>query len=173
MSEDADDAAAGTADESDDAPEAAVEENDDPEAAVEENDDPAVAVDESLAEFELEPADDESLEELFTEVETPDVDGEELWEEVLADPAEATSEPAEAAEAAVAGEGAAVDSGETVVQKDKYCQRCEYFAAPPELACEHPGTEIAAVLDSKQFRVVDCPIVARREHAKALFPDEE
>ena len=163
MSEDAEEAAAGTADESDD----------DPKAAVEENDDPAVTIEESLAEFELEPADDESLEELFTEVETPDIDGEELWEEVLADPAETMSEPAEATEAAVADEGAAVDSGETVVQKDKYCQRCEYFAAPPELACEHPGTEIAAVVDSKQFRVVDCPIVARREQARALFPDEE
>lgn len=41
------------------------------------------------------------------------------------------------------------------------CHGCEYFATPPTVACEHDGTEIEALVEVDQFRVVDCPVVER------------
>lgn len=55
-----------------------------------------------------------------------------------------------------------VDGESAVVPKSKYCQRCEYFSAPPEVSCGHPGTTIAEVVDADSFRVENCPVVAER-----------
>ncbi|MFB6170810.1 MAG: hypothetical protein ABEJ06_06640 [Haloarculaceae archaeon] len=52
--------------------------------------------------------------------------------------------------------------GDAVVPKSRFCQQCEYFSAPPEVGCGHTGTEIAELVDADRFRVVDCPVVARR-----------
>ncbi len=56
------------------------------------------------------------------------------------------------------------DSGglEAIVPKTTYCQRCEHFATPPTVACEHPGTAVLEVVDVDNFRVRDCPVVEQR-----------
>lgn len=56
-------------------------------------------------------------------------------------------------------------TGETVVPKRRYCQGCEHFSDPPDVACTHPDGEIVEVVDIARFRVRNCPIVAfRRDH---------
>lgn len=60
-----------------------------------------------------------------------------------------------------------VVEGKVVVPKRKYCERCEYFTEPPEVACEHPGTEIHELVDMNHFRVENCPVVARRRGIEA------
>jgi hypothetical protein len=55
--------------------------------------------------------------------------------------------------------------GETVVPKRRYCQDCEHFTDPPEVACTHPDGEILEVVDVDRFRVRNCPVVGfRRNH---------
>ena len=49
------------------------------------------------------------------------------------------------------------------VSKHTYCERCEYFSEPPEIACSHEGTDIIEFTDFETVRVADCPIVAERE----------
>lgn len=55
---------------------------------------------------------------------------------------------------------------EAVVPKRRYCQACEYFTDPPDVACTHPVGEILEVTDIEHFRVRNCPVVAyRRAHS--------
>jgi hypothetical protein len=49
------------------------------------------------------------------------------------------------------------------VSKHAYCEQCEHFSPPPDVACAHEGTDIVEFLDMETVRVVDCPIVAERE----------
>ncbi|WP_136688550.1 hypothetical protein [Halorhabdus amylolytica] len=49
------------------------------------------------------------------------------------------------------------------VSKHTYCERCEHFSEPPEIACAHEGTDIIEFVDFETVRVADCPIVAERE----------
>lgn len=49
------------------------------------------------------------------------------------------------------------------VSKHDYCERCEYFSGPPEIHCNHEGTDILEFLDMNTVRVVDCPVVAERK----------
>jgi hypothetical protein len=49
------------------------------------------------------------------------------------------------------------------VNKHSFCEGCEYFTEPPEIACTHEGTEIRRFLDVETVEVVDCPIVEERE----------
>jgi hypothetical protein len=51
---------------------------------------------------------------------------------------------------------------EAVVDKRRYCESCEYFSEPPEVACSHSGTEIRELVDVDHFKVYACPIVAKR-----------
>lgn len=51
---------------------------------------------------------------------------------------------------------------EAIVGKRRYCESCEHFSSPPEVACSNPGTEIREVVDVEHFRVHNCPVVARR-----------
>lgn len=113
---------------------------------------------------ELEPlADDEiageSIEDLFEPVETTSVDEEALWDAVL-------SEEDDAPEPGALG-------ADAVVSKHQYCKQCEFFSEPPEVACTNPGTEIEELVGVDRFRVSNCPIVARRQRADTVFPDEE
>jgi hypothetical protein len=77
---------------------------------------------------------------------------------------------AETADAEVGeSESAAVDAAEVgekrdpreehVIPKADYCQQCEYFTDPPEVACEHERTDIVSVEDFEHFRVRGCPVV--------------
>ena len=60
---------------------------------------------------------------------------------------------------------------EQVVPKRSYCEKCEHFAAPPETACEHPGTEIRELVDMEHFRVSRCPVVAKRRDIEEYDTD--
>ena len=110
---------------------------------------------------DIEPAD--SDEDFFEEMETADLDEEAVWESVLAEPA-TESEPESEPEA---GSGA-----DAVVRAEQYCKKCEHFSEPADLACDNPGTEIVEVVGVGEFRVRDCPVVAARRRADAVFPDE-
>lgn len=104
----------------------------------------------------------EEVDDLFESVETTDLDEEAIWESVLSadDDDPIGADPAEAG----------VDA---VVSKSQYCMRCEFFSAPPDVACNHPGTEIETLVGIDQFRVTNCPVVARRGHGQAVFEDDE
>jgi len=49
------------------------------------------------------------------------------------------------------------------VNKHSFCEQCEHFTGPPEIACTNEGTEILEFLDMETVRVADCPIVEERE----------
>lgn len=69
------------------------------------------------------------------------------------------------------GDGVAVTNdveNEMVVPKRSYCEQCEFFADPPDVACDHPGTTIAELVDMTHFRVTDCPVVAQRKEVGEL-----
>jgi hypothetical protein len=57
------------------------------------------------------------------------------------------------------------------VSKHSYCERCEYFSNPPDVACSHEGTDIIEFVDSETVRVADCPIVAEREELADYEPE--
>ncbi|MEF8814889.1 MAG: hypothetical protein V5A55_13905 [Halovenus sp.] len=48
------------------------------------------------------------------------------------------------------------------VSKHSYCEQCEHFSQPPDVACGHEGTEIVEFRDMETVRLVDCPVVAER-----------
>ena len=59
------------------------------------------------------------------------------------------------------------------VNKHRFCEQCEYFTEPPEIACGHKGTEILAFTDVETVRVADCPIVEERERLERGAIQEE
>lgn len=112
-------------------------------------------------------------EELFEEVDVGEIDTEAVWDAVVEEgmpPEEALGElresaPAEPAESA---EGA----NEHVVDKREYCQRCEYFSEPPDVACGHEGTDILELTDNDCFRVRACPKVQATEEKLSSVIEE-
>lgn len=96
------------------------------------------------------------IDNLFEPVETTDVDEEALWDAVLS-----TEEDP--------GDTAGADA---VVSKHQYCKRCEFFSAPPDVACRNPGTEITELVGVDRFQVRNCPVVAQRNQTRTAFPDE-
>ncbi|GAB7094757.1 hypothetical protein JCM30237_19100 [Halolamina litorea] len=117
--------------------------------------------------------------DLFEEVDVADVDSEAVWDAVVegdADAAELLGDEPGVDGAEPAAEPAA-DPAETadehVIDKREYCQRCEFFAAPPEATCTNEGTEIVELVDNDSFRVRDCPKVAVDDEALSGFAREE
>lgn len=121
--------------------------------------------------------DDDTDADPFTDLEVTDVDDPDLWDELEeGDTAEvdgdlfdrlAEENPTQAVEPEV------LTDGETaVVPKSKYCNRCEYFTAPPEVRCTHPGTTIAEVVDAEHFEVRNCPVVAERHGTSDVLDTE-
>ncbi|WP_435359349.1 hypothetical protein [Haloarchaeobius sp. DFWS5] len=92
---------------------------------------------------------DATDDDLFESVDVGEIDTDELWDQVAADepvgPAEAPSET------------------RRTVAKAKYCQRCEFFSAPPEVGCGHDGTRIVEEADIDHFEVANCPKVREDE----------
>jgi len=78
-------------------------------------------------------------------------DDESVWEDL--------SEPVEPETATTEAGGRRLSE----VNKHSFCEQCEYFSGPPEIACGHEGTEILEFLDMETVRVADCPIVEERE----------
>ena len=77
------------------------------------------------------------FEEAFTEMETEDVDVEEVWEDL--------EDGAVSRERRDTGE-----EPEVRVQDKHVCHGCEYFSEPPEMYCNHEGTEIREVVSVEQ-----------------------
>lgn len=103
------------------------------------------------------PADDDVM-EAFSEVDVDDVDVDQLWSELEDDDlGETVDEPHGSSERDV-----------RVVSKRDYCQRCQYFSAPPEVRCNHAAGEILEMVDTEQFRVADCPILRGEEELENL-----
>lgn len=105
---------------------------------------------------------DVDFEELFAEMEVGDVDEDDVWEALSESADEPVVEP-DAVTADTGAVGGTGDDGDVTVVEKSLCHGCPNFAAPPETACTHEGTTIAAEVDTDHFRVVDCPIVAQRE----------
>lgn len=105
---------------------------------------------------------------LFTEVETAELDDEEVWAELEGATAGA-SEPDASPEVDAGNDTLDGDdvptSGEAVVEKRAYCEQCEHFSEPPEVACTYPDAEIVELVDTERFKLRRCPVVARREHS--------
>jgi hypothetical protein len=91
----------------------------------------------------------------FENVEVGDVDGEALWDAVLDEAAPQDPTPEGEAEPVAADP----EGDDHVVDKREFCQRCEYFSAPPDVACSHEGTEILELVDTDHFCVRNCPKV--------------
>lgn len=92
----------------------------------------------------------------FEEIQVASVDEDAVWAEL---PGKVPDE----SDAPVGVPPPDVDvGGGAVVPKRSYCERCEHFADPPEVSCCNPGTEIRELVDVDHFRVVNCPVVARR-----------
>lgn len=111
-------------------------------------------VDDLLADLE-EPSGD--LEDLFTEVETSDVDAEAVWEALDGD---GRRSPGAGRGSTSLKEPSAAD--EAVVNKSSYCQGCEHFSGPPAMHCTNPGTDIVELVDVRHVLVRNCPVVERR-----------
>lgn len=108
-------------------------------------------------------SDDQTGDDMFESVEIDEVDRDAVWEDVLEESGEDASGNSTVGLGGtsvheVTPEDAAGPT-EYVVPKHTYCQRCQYFAAPPETRCMHDGTEIVEVVDFDHFRVRDCPMV--------------
>ncbi|MXR39880.1 hypothetical protein GRX01_00695 [Halobaculum sp. WSA2] len=110
----------------------------------------------------------------FEEVDVGDLDEDELWASLSGEGSGAETAAAGGPSADVSAGSSAVaepnavpvdgaDGGdarpEHVLDKRQYCQRCPYLTAPPEVACEHDGTDILEVVDADRFRVRGCPMV--------------
>jgi hypothetical protein len=99
---------------------------------------------------------------LFTDEDGSPLDEEAVWEQVDGDAGEAATGPDLDEDLGESADGA-VDTGETVVKKRSYCERCEHFSRPPEVSCGYPNSEIVELVDTGRFRVRNCPIVERRQ----------
>lgn len=94
----------------------------------------------------------------FSEVDVEDVDVDQLWSELEDDRLEETvDEPRGSTERDV-----------RVIKKRDYCQRCQYFSAPPDVRCNHESGEILEMVDTERFEVVDCPILRGEEELENL-----
>lgn len=88
----------------------------------------------------------------FEKVDTETIDEEALWEEIQSD-------ESDTAEDSTSPSASAID--EVVVSKSKFCQQCKYFAEPPNIGCEHDGTEIVEFVGADDIRISNCPVVAK------------
>lgn len=104
-------------------------------------------------------SDDDSF-EAFESVEVDEIDGEQLW-------ARLADEDGRTVGVAAPPEESADDRDVRTIPKDT-CHGCPYFAAPPEVACTHEGTDILELVGTDRFRVADCPMVVDEETVGAL-----
>ncbi|MDF9746932.1 hypothetical protein [Natrinema salsiterrestre] len=89
------------------------------------------------------------FDDLFDRQETTEIDGDRLWERLEGD--ELDEQPRSA------------EREIREVEKRSYCQDCEHFSDPPDVACGREGTDILAVPTMTTFRVADCPFVLEDE----------
>lgn len=128
------------------------------EAASRSSDDPSTLREEDAA-VAQDPGESLEDDELFEPIDTDRVDEEAVWERLVSDPAESNDFGRVESEATPEATPDPTEAVETEVDKRSFCQRCEYFAEPPEVACDHDGTSIVEVVDRHHFRVLNCPMV--------------
>lgn len=87
----------------------------------------------------------------FEAVDVEPIESEDVWASLADD----STEP----EVSIGGDAESVGADEHRVPKGEYCERCPFFADPPEVACTNEGTTIVAVEDADYFRVRGCPMV--------------
>lgn len=131
-------------------------------------------------------------EDVFVEMDVDEIDEDSVWQDLISeddvgdgavdgrtdsDGRTGASTRAEA-EAESTSTGGTVpgategDFGDEIVSKQRFCEGCEYFSPPPNVACTNPGTEIVELVDNEHYRVSDCPVVAeRRDENGRLFSD--
>ena len=114
----------------------------------------------------------EDLDGVFEEMEVPEIDEEEVWD-VLFSERDPTAEGAHPERVGANPDPDAADGADAVVEKDRYCLRCEHFSEPPDVACSNPETEIVELVGVDRFRVRNCPVAAHRQRAEAVLPDQE
>ncbi|MFD1569558.1 hypothetical protein [Halorubrum laminariae] len=113
----------------------------------------------------------------FERMDVGDLGDEDIWQSLDVDAGElGGSGPDSAAVADASTRGSASDAtlgagdagsehADRTVDKRAYCQQCPHFTAPPEADCTHEGTEIVEVVDVDEFRVRNCPLVAKADRA--------
>ncbi|ELZ78435.1 hypothetical protein C455_12148 [Haloferax larsenii JCM 13917] len=104
---------------------------------------------------------DDSEDELFESMSVGDLDDEDVWTSLVDgdDDEEVAVGVGVGASAEPVDDHGDVSDPEHVIPKNEFCQRCEYFSDPPELACTHEGTTIVEMPDSDHFCVRNCPMV--------------
>ncbi|MFB6299073.1 MAG: hypothetical protein ABEH65_02310 [Halobacteriales archaeon] len=86
----------------------------------------------------------EELTALAAVLESPD--GEAIWDALQADLEEPIAAPD--------------DRPVHTVELTRYCQRCQYFSAPPDVRCTYDGSHIIELIDDYHVVLVNCPVIA-------------
>lgn len=102
---------------------------------------------------------DESIDEVFDQVEVDELSDEELWA-ALEEESTVGGGPDSVEPGPDAAREVDTDHDDHIVDKREYCQRCPYFADPPDTACTHEAGRIVEVVDTDEFRVRGCPMVS-------------
>lgn len=101
---------------------------------------------------------EDEYDDLFISEDVGDLDSDLVWDELETGGVSVESEFAD---------------DEHVAPTSGYCERCEYFSAPPEVACGHEGTEIVDMVDIERFTVRNCPKVAEDIAIGEFDPEAE
>lgn len=108
------------------------------------------------------------IEAAFEEMDVPEIDEEEIWDAVFSEEDRSKS----GIHPDLAGQDSTTEGADAVVEKDRYCLRCEFFSEPPDVACTRSDTEIVELIGVDTFRLRNCPVVANRRRAETVVPDE-
>lgn len=103
---------------------------------------------------------DDNLSDLFVSEEVGELNSDAVWEQI------------ETGEVSI-DEDFAAKPTEHVVEKAAFCQSCEFFSSPPDVACHHDGTEILELVDIERFRIQNCPKVERAQQLGEFDPADE
>ncbi|MFB6308927.1 MAG: hypothetical protein ABEH35_06315 [Haloarculaceae archaeon] len=117
-------------------------------------DDPFDGLDDSFAGEVREGTPFDEGRNVFERVEVGEIDEDDIWDSLV--------------EGSEELEDVSTDRGYDDVSKHRYCEQCEFFSAPPEVACSHEGTEIVEFVDMETVRVRNCPIVEQRRELERM-----
>lgn len=95
------------------------------------------------------------VEEPFDEMDSETLEADDVWAQL---------EQGSESEPVTTGQSVDTDvSGDVRQIPKRTCHNCRYFGEPPDLHCNHEGTEIREVVGPDTFEVVDCPMVVDDE----------
>lgn len=93
------------------------------------------------------------LDEVFQREPFEEVDARDVWREQDEEPVVASTSLEDVTRRS---------EGVYEVPKREFCDRCRFFAEPPESDCNHEGTEILEFVDMEHALVESCPVVVDR-----------